>query len=182
MESERFFIWDASTDQPIAVRFESLSESDREELESPNWAGAKFREVWLQSLDCGTSGTSASALKLVTDAGEPSGILGLLFIGVPRRAAYLKGSLLESSPKFRYRGGRPRIVRSIGRVLVARLILESERRGKHGKVQVTPIAGSEDFYTRLGFSSRRRGSGDLFCEGEISLQIVNEASNPSAQV
>lgn len=92
----------------------------------------------------------------------------------------LSGSLLEANPVYRY-GSVQRRYRGIGRVLVARLVVESQLQGAQGRLFIRPVEESRPFYTRLGFLTvpRQPYMRLRVQEAEILLRHCRSASSES---
>ena len=145
----------------MAVCFEPLTAEDSYALNGDDWKGARFSDVWKEWA------THNLLLKLVLCDGNDDTILGIVRLGSARRisggATILRDSLLETAPALQFRAGG-RQYRGIGRVLVARLVVESKAQGAEGRVLVVPVHGSSAFYHTLGFRESR-------VKGEFRLQV-----------
>lgn len=140
-----YFVNDARTEDRVPVRFRGTAEPDAAELNGPDWSESVFREAWLELIK------EARALKLVCADNADASVQGLVSVGrvLPGGGA-LRKSLLEAAPPNRH-GAHPQRFCGVGRVLVARLVAESYRRGARGAVTVRARVGSEGFYRALGF-------------------------------
>ena len=144
----------------IPVRFEPLVEDDKIELDGPGWSEqhspipAVFAAVWPAHIG------DRQTFKLVCVQRRDSNvhseyqrIQGLVRIGtVERRGGFLTGSLLETAPLNRWQL-HDRRYSGVGRVLVARLIVDSYLQEGHGKVLVRATPRAATFYTEIGFKA-----------------------------
>lgn len=145
-----YFITAAGTGRIVPVQFASLAASDTAELDGANWKEAVFRDVWPVYVGDGQT------LKLVCTNEADAAIQGLVRPGqVIGNSGFLRKSLLESAPSNRHMTAIPQY-RGVGRVLVARLIVESYRQGTGGRVQIVARPGSEGFYRALGLRESPR--------------------------
>ncbi len=144
-----YFVTDA-TGQQVKVCFEPLTSKDSNALNGDDWQGARFGAVW----KVWAEHDIALKLTLCNDDGKP--VLGIVRLGTVQRidgaAGSLCDSLLEASPVYRF-GAAVRRYCGIGRVLVARLVVESKAQGAEGRLRIRPAEGSIPFYQRLGFIS-----------------------------
>lgn len=152
MENAPYFLFDTVVGEEIAVCFEPLTEADHPALESEDWRGARFLDVWKESIG------HDIALKLTLCEGEDKSLFGILRLGNTLRtsghAGALKGSLLETAPVYRH-SMTGRRYHGIGRVLVARLVMESKAQGAAGRLRIRAARDSEAFYEKLGFIRTR---------------------------
>jgi hypothetical protein len=145
----------------IEVCFQMLDESERERLRGPEWKGAVFHEVWPKLIG------DKKTLKLVRKEDPSNRIEGMIRLGdVLGPGRHLRHSLLESAPPNRA-GLAQRELFGVGRVLVARLIIESVLAGGTGRVLVHPRPGTEPFYRHLGFYKR---------PGSVWTMVINPAT------
>ncbi len=159
-----------ATHRSVRVGFQPLQSGDEAELRGPAWSGAVFREVWPGWI--GEPGT----YKLVRRHGQDRRIQGLLHLGrVERDGGALRDSLLETAPYNRERLVAERTYRGVGRVLVARLVLESYRQGGLGQVLVRARPGIEPFYLRLGFRRVPGAGAYFFLEREGATDLLRAA-------
>ncbi len=150
-----YFVTEAATGDKISVQFAILGASDIAELHGENWNEAVFRDVWP------VHAAEGQALKLVCANQVDTAIQGLVRLGNATFAGnFLRKSLLETAPHNRHDIGTPRY-RGVGRVLVARLVVESYRQGAQGRVLVETRREAEGFYRRLGFSGLPYGAKQL---------------------
>lgn len=150
-ENNIYFVTDAA-EQQVKVCFETLTANDSATLEGDDWQGARFGDVWKEWAE------HEVALKLTLCSGEVKPILGVLKPGTAAEiyggAIILRDSWLETAPVYRH-DTEGRRYRGIGRILVARLIVESKKQGAGGHVLVSPTKDSIPFYRRLGFEESR---------------------------
>lgn len=146
-----YFITEAQTGQTVPVRFEPLALDDISELQSDTWNQAVFSAVWQNYAG------DTRTYKLVCTAENGTRIQGITRLGkVLQFGGLLEKSLLETAPFNRTQSSQ-RQYRGVGRVLIARLVVESHFLGARGKVRVKPRRGTEAFYEVLGF---RKFAGD----------------------
>lgn len=155
-----YIVTEVATGRVIPVCFEPLVEADKRELDGPVWSGqtspipAVFAPVWPAYID------DKQTFKLVCirrrdkkRQGENQQIQGIVRIGsVEREGGFLKLSLLETAPFNRWEYQERRFS-GVGRVLVARLVMESYRQGGRGKVLVSATRYAVNFYPAVGFKS-----------------------------
>lgn len=134
----------------VPVEFVPLTSTDAAELSGFDWLGSVFQPTWIHL--CG-----APVVYKLVEPGTASPIIGLIHIGkVAAGFGALKGSLLETAPVHRFRPNNPLFgFRGVGRVLVARLIVESYNTGGSGAVRVDARSGAVNFYRRIGFVQER---------------------------
>lgn len=182
-----YFITETQSGNPIPVRFEQLTEEDRAELQGEVWAGAVFAAVWPQFIG------DEQTRKLVCVSPLEARIQGLVRIGkVASGSGVLTKSLLATALFNRQemqwqKTGLPiplvtrqQQYRGVGRVLVARLVVESYRQGGTGKVRVHARPGVELFYRKIGFRNVPHLSHDFVldeADAETLLQgsLLSEA-------
>lgn len=129
----------------VRVCFRRPAEMDRQKLRGPAWRSAVFHEVWPKLIGDGRT------LKLTPFDGPQDRILGMIRLrSVYRREQFLQHSLLETAPTDRFAASN-RMILGVGRVPVARLIVQSFIDGGDGKVVVRQRTGTERFYKVLGF-------------------------------
>ena len=139
-----YFVTDSAGNRVLVV-FAPLSAADSAELSGADWLGSVFREAWIAF--CGAPRT----LKLV-EVGTSAPILGLLRLGVVKEGdPYLRDSLLETTPALRFHPNSIAPLRGVGRILVARLVVESYNEGAKGALLVKARTPSFGFYRHLGF-------------------------------
>ena len=146
-----YFVTDTAG-QIIAVCFEPLTADDTHALNGDDWRGARFGAVWKEWA------AHNLALKLVRcDSSDPS-LFGIVKLGTAAQitvgATILRDSLIETAPAHQF-GTAGRRYRGIGRILIARLVMESKAQGANGRVLVLPVEGSTPFYLALGFQVSR---------------------------
>ena len=140
-----YFVVEARTGKKVAVRFAPVTAADEFELRGEDWSQAVFRDVWPALVG------EPNTFKLARIDGENVRIEGMVRIGrMTRWGGTLQESLLEAAPSNRHIQQQP-LYRGIGRVLVARLVVESILHGGQGRVAVHARTGTEAFYRRLGF-------------------------------
>ena len=170
-----YFVTEAATGDRLPVQFASLIDSDIAELLEATWIDAVFRDVWP------VHATEGQALKLARVNGADTAIQGLIRLGNAAVAGnFLRKSLLETAPHNRRDAVTPRY-RGVGRVLVARLVIESYRQGAQGRVLVETQREAEGFYRRLGFIGLPYGAKILKlyqAEARQLLQSVLDVSQP----
>lgn len=141
-----YFVTD-SDGAKIPVAFAPLTRADKSELSGEDWAGALFLDVWRHHAES----EEGRSVKLVR-TGDPSPIIGLMQLGrVLGSESYLRKSLLETCPVFRYGLQTPSSLNGVGKVLVARLVLESYNQGASGAIFVLSHKNARRFYERIGF-------------------------------
>ena len=140
-----YFIMEAQTNCVVPVRFQALTAEDVPELTNEDWSQAVFAAAWRQYV------YSGRVLKLVRVDAEDQRIQGLVYPGIldPSRS-FLVESMLETAPFNRIKAPQQNC-HGVGRVLVARLIVESVYSGGQGRVVVQPRTGTDAFYTAIGF-------------------------------
>lgn len=169
-----YFITEAQTGRVVPVRFEQINAADQTELRNEDWQQAVFRDVWPELV------RDDHTLKLVCDGGEDARIQGMVRFGnLTRRSKLLKTNLLEAAP-FNRHGRQLQAYRGVGRVLVARLVVESVLQGGHGRVAVLARTGTEPFYRALGFVNPPPMSLDVQEKIKQLLQTAL-ASTPQAE-
>jgi hypothetical protein len=142
-----YFITEAQTSRVIPVRFEALTAEDVPELTNEDWVQAVFAAAWRQYV------YGERVLKLVCVAAEDQRIQGLLHLGsLDTSRVFLIESLLETAP-FNRSNTSQQNYNGVGRVLVARLVVESVQIGGHGRVVVQPRSGTASFYETIGFKA-----------------------------
>ena len=143
-----YYVYDSIVGRDVQVRFEPLTDADRGHLNGPEWLGARFGDVWLESAGRGV------ALKLTLRDGSAKPVLGVVRLGIaPSTNGHkgaLRSSVLETAPAHRF-GAVARRYRGVGRVLVARLIVESKAQCANGRILLRPARGSVTFYRSIGF-------------------------------
>jgi hypothetical protein len=145
-----YFVKETLAGGVVPVRFEPLAPYDEAELRGQRWSKAVFSEVWPKYVHI------HNTFKLVLVQETQKDILGLVHVGrVMPASRFLKKSLLETVPSERYQALRSHY-RGVGRVLIARLIVESYLQGGQGNVMVRPRPGTEPFYSALGFTPAPR--------------------------
>ena len=150
-----YFITDAVTGGLVLVRFASLTTSDTAELRGEHWSEAVFRDVWPSYANDGQT------LKMVCINETNAGIQGLVRLGqIAVAGNFLRKSLLEAAP-FNRRDAETPHYQGVGRILVARLVVESYHQGAQGRVLVETRREAEGFYRRLGFSGLPYGTKQL---------------------
>lgn len=122
-----YFIMEAGTGRVVSVRFEKLTPADAVELNSREWSASVFQDVWRQAF------ADDKMLKLIRE--EDAVIQGLVHLGQPEVNGFLRKSLLETAPFNQYGTGARQHL-GAGRVLVARLVVESLTQGLQGRVAV----------------------------------------------
>ncbi len=145
-----YFITETRTGGVVPVRFEPLTPDDDAELKGDRWSAAVFKDVWPSYAHI------PNTFKLVCVQDAASDIHGLVHVGkIMTASRFLKKSLLETAPSNQHQTSQPRY-RGVGRVLIARLVVESYLQGGQGKVMVRPRPGTEPFYRALGFTPAPR--------------------------
>ena len=144
-----YFVFDKIQGSDAAVRFAPFTVSDQTELSGPSWASSLFSQTW-----AGFAGDSQT-LKLVkindkvNDKGQD--IDGIVRLGaVPLGSRGLRNSLLEAAPVHRFAPHSGRQLSGVGRVLLARLVVECYHSGGSGALFVRAHAGAVDFYKAMG--------------------------------
>lgn len=162
-----YFITEARTQRTVPVRFERLAAEDEAELNGAEWAEARFVDVWREFIGEGRT------LKLVCVEEQDRRIQGLVRIGeVTRADGSLKRSLLETAPFNRQEAGEQRAYRGVGRVLVARLVVESYQQGGRGKVTVRAARGTAPFYRAIGFKDSPRWLDHLLLDEAEAAELL----------
>ena len=132
----------------VEVGFKTLTADDLDTLKRDDWQGARFIAVWKE-----WAGYEV-ALKLTRHEASDNSILGIVKVGNVEyhrgKPNLLRDSLLEASPSQR-QSATERTYYGVGRVLVARLIRESQTAGAAGRLLVRPAQNVRQFYLRLGF-------------------------------
>ena len=147
-----YFVMDGAGNR-VTVEFAPLIEADKAEIEGADWIGSVFREAWMQW--CGVPPT----IKLV-EKGGASPILGLVRPGVvPEGDLALRGSILETTPALRFRVGSVSPLRGVGRVLLARLVVESYNQGANGALYIKSRPEAYGFYDAVGLVASPRNPG-----------------------
>ena len=136
-----YLLWDAHKGERRIAFFAQLGRADRASLDKPAWSQAVFIDAWREHAEYGQL-----AFKLQADDGM--GMLGLVAPG-KIRTGFLAGSLLETVPGCQYPAIAP--YRGVGKVLVARLVVESILRAGKGRIMVLPRLECRGFYLNLGF-------------------------------
>lgn len=153
MNSQTIYtIMDMRSNVKVNVCFETLTASDKEILRGEDWQAARFSAVWKELAE------REVALKLTLCDGDEKPVLGLVQIGTVQRInlgeIMLRDSLLETAPVHRH-GTAQRHYKGVGRVLIARLVVESKVQGAEGRLLVRPVPSSIPFYPKLGFQEAR---------------------------
>jgi hypothetical protein len=168
-----YFVTRTRGGEQVRVRFERLTETDLQLPSGDAWVGAVFHSFWMSA-----AVTALGALKLtaVSERGDPT--LGLLLPGtIKRSGAPLQDSLLETAPRYRYRHG-VREYRGVGRVLVARLVVESLLDGGQGAVRVRSRPEVQGFYACLGFRHLPGTRHVMVLEAARGAQLLAEVLSP----
>ena len=140
-----YFVFDKTHGNFVGVRFASFTVSDQTELGGPSWAGSLFSQTW-----AGFAGDSQT-LKLVKVNDKGQDIDGIVRLGaVPLGSRGLRNSLLEAAPVHRFAPHSGRQLSGVGRVLLARLVVECYHSGGSGALFVRAHAGAVDFYKAMG--------------------------------
>ena len=140
-----YFITEVQTGDKVPVRFEPLALDDIVELQGAVWSRAVFASVWQHYAG------DVRTYKLVCKEGGDRRIQGIVRIGsIAPHGRLLKTSLLETA-SFNRKEHPARVFRGVGRVLVARLAVESILQGGQGRVVVRPREGTASFYLALSF-------------------------------
>jgi hypothetical protein len=152
-DSLPYFIRDARTNRQVPVCFEPMTRDTVPELEKSHWM-----EIW-DELFWARAGPM---WKLVCAECSDGRLQGLVLFGSVRSPGEpVRASVLEAAPHNRY-GASNRQHCGVGKVLVARLIVESQQRGGNGTVLGTPPPGATAFLKRIGFReipSLKSGNG-----------------------
>ena len=147
-----YTITDTRQNVKVNACFEPLTASDNEALKGEDWQAARFGDVWKELAQ------REVAQKLTLCDGDERPVLGLVQIGTVQRTnggeKMLRDSLLEAALVHRH-GTAQRRYSGIGRVLIARLIVESKAQGAEGRLLVRPVPSSVPFYRKLGFQEAR---------------------------
>ena len=141
-----YFVTDAQSGIAVPVAFQKVTEADAVELRSSEWQKATYADFWPECVRV------ERTLKLLA-AGEENGtIQGMVRVGkVEAGSIFLSNSLLESAPQNNY-DAPTRRYRGVGRVLVARLVVESYLAEQQGRVLISLGASTnKQFYPALGF-------------------------------
>ena len=145
-----YFVTEMRTGSIMPVRFEPLTPDDDVELRGERWSGAVFADVWPSYAHI------PNTFKLVCVQNAVSDIQGIVHVGnIMTAGRFLKKSLLETVPSNQHQASQPDH-KGIGRVLIARLVVESYLQRGQGKVMVRPRPGTELFYRALGFTPAPR--------------------------
>lgn len=145
-----YFIMDTRTGNVVPVRFEPLTPDDDAELRGERWSAAVFADVWPNYMHI------PNTFKLVRTQDSKSDIQGIVHVGkIMTKGRFLKKSLLETAPSDQHQALQPHY-KGVGRILIARLAVESYLQGGQGKVLVRPRPGTEPFYRALGFTPAPR--------------------------
>jgi len=145
-----YFISDTQGGNVVPVCFRPLTPDDDTELRGEKWSAAVFAEVWLNYVHI------PNTFKLVCLQDSASDIQGIVHVGkIMTTSRFLKKSLLETAPSNQHQAPHPRYS-GIGRILIARLVVESYLRGGQGRIMVRPRPGTEPFYRALGFTPAPR--------------------------
>jgi hypothetical protein len=157
-----YFISETQTGLRILVRFAPLTAADEAELRGMDWSQAVFRDIWPELVN------DSNTFKMLCVNSHDTRIQGMVRLGqYAPVSGLLKKSLLEAAPFNRY-GRSTQSYHGVGRVLVARLVIESVWQGGQGRVVVTPRPGSEVFYHTLGF----RRSPKMILDSEDSIRAL----------
>ncbi len=159
--------------QLVRVRFMPLEAGDEAYINA-QWRNSVFFAVWQRLAQHEIA--QPTSLKLVADAEQEKPILGLLRIGggASMQVTYGKlntQSVLETVPRFRYQS-KEREYRGVGKVLVARLIVESILQGQGGNLVVSPRPQIIPFYRHLGFQQSRRNPRYFFIRAEAGMLLL----------
>jgi hypothetical protein len=147
-----YFVTDSAGSR-VMVAFAPLTAADKSELSGTDWLGSVFREAWMDF--CGVPPT----LKLI-EREERAPILGLLRPGnVPEGGYLLERSLLETAPALRFRSGSVSPLRGVGRVLLARLVVESYNQSAGGGLYIVVRPAANGFYDALGLLASPKSPG-----------------------
>lgn len=172
-----YFITEVQTKVAVPVMFQKTTEVDIAELYSPRWKNAVYTDVWLSYV------REERTLKLVTEGEAGHQIHGIVRLGeVLPGGKFLRNSLLETMPQNNY-GAENRIYSGVGRVLVARLVVESILAQQQGGVIVSlGTSTPKHFYLALGFR-KQSGSERRFALFANELrQLVQSVLRPSQLV
>ena len=168
-----YFITEVQTRRKVLVRFEPLAPDDDAELRGSVWSQSIFAAVWQHYMGDGRT------YKLVCIEEADKRIQGIVCVGsIAQNATLLRENLLESAP-FNQKTYRSQEYRGVGRVLVARLVVESYLQGGKGRVAVKPRQGTERFYMTIGF--RKQGNFILeIAEAQtlLGLTLIQKEEQP----
>ena len=149
-----YFVIEVQTERIVSVTFKEVTEADAVNLESAEWQNAVYRDNWLQYVRYEPFRPSIRKLVLMDE--EDGAIQGIVRLGeVEKRGGFLRHSLLEAAPR-NVHNALGRRYRGVGRVLVARLSVESYAAHQQGRLEITRgTSAPPKFYSDLGFSQRK---------------------------
>lgn len=175
-ETLSYFLTEAATGRTRVACFEPLTARDIPELQSEAWTTARFKDVWIEWVD------EEHTFKLVVREDDQKQIQGLVRLGEVSRVNYsgrvLRDSLLETAPCNRYQALQ-RQYQGAGRVLVARMVVESYVQGGSGQLLVRPVAGSLPFYHSLGFENVRHTPYCMLKEADARVLLTQSLADNS---
>ncbi len=187
-----YYVWDARTGDRKRIFFDYFRDGTAQLFEkdanSPwHW---RFNEVWKQYLSHDKSQSHVLKLVLHEETNEGGEIHGIYFTGGETPQNWFRDVLFEAAPWSRRDAGEARVLRGVGKAMVARFIRQALRYHGHfepllisGESRLNPeetavgiSAKARDFFMALGFAQDVRALDILTLDHDAAMRLLNEVS------